>query len=119
VVSTALFGKYILGPFLSNDPAAVACLLQYGKMILFNFYVSSFFALKMRMLWVVLPSFAKHQGFSSLMRTSVSTFKLTHGDLHPNILDRDVVRQPGGRAREGLRRQVCRESVNVYVSVYI
>lgn len=53
------------------------------------------------------------------MRTSVSTFKLTHGDLHPNILDRDVVRQPGGRAREGLRRQVCRESLNVYVSVYI
>lgn len=30
-------------------------------------------------------------GFSSLMRTSVSTFKLTHGDLNPQILDRDVV----------------------------
>eukprot|EP00913_Durusdinium_trenchii_P035021 g32761.t1 len=30
-------------------------------------------------------------GFSSLSRTTVSTFKLTAGDLHPSVLDRDVV----------------------------
>jgi len=30
-------------------------------------------------------------GFSTLMRTSVSTFKLTHGDLNPRVLDRDAV----------------------------
>ena len=58
---------------------------------------------------------AKHQGFSSLMRTSVSTFKLTHGDLHPNILDRDVVRRAAGRGRDsgdscvsGKRKCVCK-----------
>ena len=33
-----------------------------------------------------------YRGFSTLMRTSVSTFKLTHGDLHPRVLDRDAVR---------------------------
>ncbi len=33
-----------------------------------------------------------YRGFSTLMRTSVSTFKLTHGDLNPRVLDRDAVR---------------------------
>ena len=49
--------------------------------------------------WSFSPSFfSKDQGFTSLMRTSVSTFKLTHGDLNPQILDRDVV---GRRAMKG------------------
>lgn len=49
-----------------------------------------------------------HQGFSSLMRTSIATFKLTHGDLNIEVLDRDVVRPaPCRSCRSGITGGIC------------